>query len=286
MLRKRFGTALALVSMLSACGGGGGGSGSSPTPTPTASNPAPTPTPSPTAGCSLRDRQNWASAQLREWYLFPETLPASLDPGGYSSVEAYVDALTATARAQGRDRFFTYVTSIREEDAFYSSGSSAGFGFRLSYDTGARRVFVAEAFEGTPALAANIDRGTEILAVGESFGNLRSVSDLMASGGSSAVIAALGPPDPGVSRVLRVSDAGGTREINISKTDYSLTPVSSRYGARIIDDGGKRVGYVNLRTFIQQADPALRDAFAGFRASARSSSTCATMAAAWSRSPS
>ena len=266
MLRKRFGTALALVAMLSACGGGGGGSGSSPTPTPTASNPAPTPTPSPTAGCSLRDRQNWANAQLREWYLFPETLPASLDPGSYSSVEAYVDALTATARSQGRDRFFTYVTSIREEDAFYASGSSAGFGFRLSYDTAARRVFVAETFEGTPALAASIDRGTEILAVGESGGNLRLVSDLMASGGSNAVIAALGPPDPGVSRVLRVSDGAGTREINISKTDYSLTPVSSRYGARIIDDGGKRVGYVNLRTFISQADPALRDAFAGFRA--------------------
>jgi C-terminal processing protease CtpA/Prc len=266
MLRKRFGTALALVAMLPACGGGGGGGSSSPTPTPTASNPAPTPTPSPTAGCSLRDRQNWANGQLREWYLFPETLPASLDPGSYSSVEAYVDALTATARSQGRDRFFTYVTSIREEDAFYSSGSSAGFGFRLSYDTGARRVFVAEAFEGTPALAAGLDRGTEILAVGDTFGNLRSVSELMASGGSNAVIAALGPPDRGVSRVLRFSDAGGTREANISKTDYTLTPVSSRYGARIIDDGGKRVGYVNLRTFIQQADPALREAFAGFRA--------------------
>jgi carboxyl-terminal processing protease len=42
--------------------------------------------------------------------------------------------------------------------------------------------------------------------------------------------------------------------------------VSNRYGARIIQDGDKRVGYLNLRTFINTADPALRDAFAQFRA--------------------
>jgi carboxyl-terminal processing protease len=47
--------------------------------------------------------------------------------------------------------------------------------------------------------------------------------------------------------------------------DYELTPVSSRYGSQVIDDGGKKVGYVNLRTFINTADPALRNAFLAFR---------------------
>jgi len=54
--------------------------------------------------------------------------------------------------------------------------------------------------------------------------------------------------------------------VTISKTDYTLTPVSSRYGAKIIDDGGHRVGYVNLRTFINTADSPLRAAFAQFKA--------------------
>lgn len=45
-----------------------------------------------------------------------------------------------------------------------------------------------------------------------------------------------------------------------------LAPVSSRYGAQIISDGGQQVGYLNLRTFISTADPALRKAFATFRA--------------------
>ena len=257
---------LALAATLSSCGGGGGGSSAGSTGT--VATPAPTATATAVAsGCTVRARQDWAAAQLREWYLFPDTLPASLDPGGFATVDAYIDALTATARSQRRDRFFTYLTSIREEEAFFDSGSSAGFGIRLSTDAAARRVLVAEAFEGAPALAAGIDRGTEILAIGPAGGALRTVSDIIAAEGAGGVTDALGPTTAGTARSLRVSDAaGGTREVTVTKADYELTPVSSRYGAKVIDDGGRRVGYLALRTFISTADPALRRAFADFRA--------------------
>lgn len=265
MKRMRFGTALALVAMLAGCSGGGGGSVNAP-PTAGGGTTTPTPTPPATAGCSLRDRQNWAAAQLNEWYLFPETLPASLDPTPYASVDAYIDALTATARAQQKDRYFTYLTSIAEENAYYDSGSSAGYGFRLIGDTSARRVWVTESFEGAPALAAGLDRGTEILALGTSAANLRTVDSLIASGGLAAVSDALGAEAVGTTRVFRIRDAAGTRDVSASMADYALTPVSSRYGAKVIDDGGRKVGYVNLRTFINTADPALRAAFAQFKA--------------------
>ncbi|MHA6721653.1 S41 family peptidase [Sphingomonas sp. RS2018] len=258
-------TLVTLAALLSACGGSGGGSSSgtvSVTPTPTAGT---SPTPTATAGCSLRERQDWAAAQLREWYLFTELLPTNLNPASYSTVDAYVDALTATARAQRKDRYFTYLTSIADENAYYASGQTAGFGFRTSINSAQRRVFVSEAFEGAPALAAGIDRGTEILAIGTSASNLRTVSDIIALEGSAGVTTAFGPGDPGTTRVFRVTDAAGTRNVTVAKADYELTPVSSRYGARILDDGGKKVGYVNLRTFISTADPALRTAFAQFR---------------------
>ena len=256
-------TILIALSLAGCSGGGGSGSVSGGGGGPTGVTPTPTPTTA--AGCTLRERQTWAAAQLNEWYLFPETLPASLDPAPYSTVEAYVDALTATARAQGRDRYFTYVTSIAEENAYYNSGSSAGFGFRL-YLSG-NRLYSAETFEGTSALSAGIDRGTEIQAIGTTTGNLQNVSDILAAGGTDALTNALGPSTAGTSRVMRVSDAAaGTRVVTISKTDYTLTPVSSRYGAKIIDDGGHRVGYVNLRTFINTADSPLRAAFANFKA--------------------
>ena len=270
-MRVKFGAALGVLAMLSACGGGGGGGsilgggssgGVSPTPAPT-----PTPTPTSTAGCSLRERQDWALAQLREWYLFPETLPASLDPTPYATVDAYIDALTATARAQRRDRYFTYLTSIAEEDAYYDAGETAGFGTRFALDTSGRRLFVIESFEGTPALNAGIDRGTEILQIGTSSGNLRSVSSIIDSSGVDGLNDALGPDTVGTSRTFQfVTAEGTTRTETVAKADYALLPVSTRYGAKVLTDGGKRVGYINLRTFITTANQPLRDAFASFRA--------------------
>ena len=89
----------------------------------------------------------------------------------------------------------------------------------------------------------------------------------MAIGGPQAVSNALGPLDPGVTRVLSVRDQNGVvREVSLAKTDFALDPVSNRYGAKIINDGGKRVGYINLRTFIDPANADLRAAFADFRA--------------------
>ncbi|MCP3732882.1 S41 family peptidase [Sphingomonas sp. MG17] len=262
-LPARLTAATAALALLSACGGGGGsgsitGGGAAVTPTPT---------PTPVAStCSLSARKDWVQAQMNEWYLFPETLPASINPAAYADVQSFIDALTATARAQRKDRYFTYITSIAEENAYYNSGSSAGFGVRFSIDTAARRLFVSESFEGAPALTAGIDRGTEILSIGISVSTLRTVSDILASEGSAGITNALGPSTAGTSRVLRVTDAAGTRNLTVTKADYELTPVSSRYGAKVIDDGGRKVGYVNLRTFINTAETPLRNAFANFRA--------------------
>lgn len=261
--RRRFSASVAMMALVAGCGGGGGGSagggGGGTVVVPPTTPPA-------TAGCSLSDRQSWVAAQLNEWYLFPDLIATGVNPAAFSDINDYVDALVAPARAQNRDRFFTYVTSIAEEDAFFNSGSSAGFGVRLSTDVAARRLFIAEAFESAPALAAGIDRGTEILAIGTSAANLRTVDSIIASEGSAGITNALGPSTAGTTRVLRVRDSAGTREVSVAKADFTIAPVSSRYGAQIINDGARRVGYVNLRTFINTADPALRSAFSNFRA--------------------
>ncbi len=271
----RLGTALSAIALLSACGGGGGGNGGTgggsgqATPPPTAGTPPPPPTAS--AGCSVRERQDFVNTVLTANYLFPDLLPADRTPTE-PTVEAYIDRLTKAAADQNKDRGFTFITSIAEENAFIRSGSSAGFGVRILLE--GQRLFVTEAFEGAPALAAGIDRGTEILAIGNTSADARSVADIYGAAateeqrrqGARNVSAALGPTTAGTARFLRFRDAAGnTREATVTKADFALQPVSSRYGAKIIDEGGKRVGYVNLRTFIQTADPALRDAFLQFR---------------------
>ncbi len=253
-----------LMLVLAACGGGGAPSApptSAPTPSPT---PAATP---PTAGqCSLRQRQQWAEAQIREWYLFPDDLPATINPAQFSSLDAFINALTANARAAGRDRFFTFATSIAEEDAFINRGQTAAFGIRLRYDDGRGDVFVVDSIETGPAFAAGIDRGAEITAIGATPETLRSVTSLYTLGGAPAVASAFGPDTPGTTRTIEFRSAGAVRTVTIAKTVFNIPPVSSRFGVQTLPDGaGGRVGYVNLRSFINSARAPLRDAFQGFR---------------------
>lgn len=224
-------------------GGGGGGGGTS-------------------ASCTYAARAQWVRDTLNEWYLFPDLLDLTVNPAGFTDVQAYIDALVAPARAQSRDRYFTYITSIAEETALINSGSNAGFGIRLSYDTTANRVYVLEAFENAPGFLAGMDRGTELLTI-----NGQSVASLMASGGATAVSDALGPTQAGVSRTIGFRTVDGVqRTVAMSKTDYSLDPISDRYGVKILNDGTGSVGYVNLRTFIvEDAGNQLRAAFQQFK---------------------
>lgn len=243
---------------LAGCGGGGSNSLIA------APSPSPTPTPTPTQ-CSLRDRQVWAEAQIRENYLFPDDLPASLDPAPYTTVQAYIDALTANARAAGKDRFFTYITSIAEENAFFASGQTAAFGFRVTYDSNARRAFVLDVFETGPAFAAGFDRGAELLAIGTSPDNLVPVATLFAQGGATAVADALGPSQVGVTRSIRYTLNGTERTVTITRAEFNIPPVSPRFGVQLFDEPGGKIGYVNLRSFISSAETPLREAFARFR---------------------
>ena len=267
------GIILALTAGLAACGGGDDGgttSFSAPPPiagAPPATNDGPPPTGASAGTCSLRARQDWVLSQLQDFYLFPELLAQNVNPNNFSTVQEYIDALVAPARAEGRDKFFTFITSIEEENAFFASGETAGFGFRLTLDGGSNRLFIIDAFEGAPALAAGIDRGTELLAIGTNSNNLRSISNIIAAEGTAGLNAALGASTPGLSRVLQFRPAGGSViTTTVTKQNFDIPPISSRFGVRIFDDGGKRVGYINLRTFIGSADDALRDAFAQLRA--------------------
>lgn len=260
---SKFALTLALATTITACGGGGSSGGTTGA-TPT---PSPNPTPTPVAQCSLEARQDWALAQMQEWYLFPSLLNASVNKASHANLQSYIDALVAPARAQSKDRYFTYITSIEDENAFFQQGASAGFGFRLDFDPSDSSVHILESFEGTPALGQNIDRGTQILSIGTTSSNLQSVSAILNTLGPQGIINALGPDTIGTTRVLRVRDASGIeRELSLSKAEYALDPVSDIYGSKVIVDNGKKVGYLNLRTFIDTAGPDLIAAFGEFRA--------------------
>lgn len=244
---------------LSGCGGGGGGGSAAQAPTTTAP-------PTGSQSCTLRDRQLWAEQQIREWYLFPEDLAVNLDPAAYASVNAYIDALTATARALNKDRFSTYVTSIAQENAFNATGQTAAFGIRLGYDSANRTVTILDSYETGPAFTAGLTRGVRITAIGERPDSLVSVSDLFIRGGSAAISEALGPSTAGITRAIRYQPLDGPEAtVSVTKADFNIPPVSPTFGTQIITRGGQTIGYLNLRTFIASAETPLREAFQRFR---------------------
>ncbi len=125
------------------------------------------------------------------------------------TAEDLLDALTATARAQGKDRFFSYLTTKSAENSLLGEGQFVGFGFRSRTDAG-NRPFILDVFEGSPAAEAGLRRGDEVIAVDQGSGFV-PVSQSLADG-TSAFTDLLGAADVGVQRGLRVLRNGQTIE--------------------------------------------------------------------------
>ena len=241
---------LGAAMLVVACGGKGAGTGSG----------------APVGGgsCGVDSQKQFVLSAAREWYLFPELLPASIDPASFPTVTQFLDALTATARAQSRDRFFSYATSIQAEQALLGSGESAGFGFSVLTRTATAQAFLAQVFEGSAAADAGLARGDEILAVGTSAATLQTVTSLLAT--PDGLTNAFGPSTAGTARTLRWRNVAGTIfEREVVKRTFTITPVPAAQVRLIPRAGLAPIGHLTLRTFISTSDAQLRAAFDTFR---------------------
>ncbi|MDP9199176.1 MAG: S41 family peptidase [Pseudomonadota bacterium] len=200
----------------------------------------------------------------REWYLFLDLLPPTVDVGDYATAAELLDALTATARAQNRDRFFSHVTTPQADSSFLQEGQFIGFGFRTLID--GSQLQVPDAYEGSPAAEGGLVRGAEITHVDSGSGYVPIATILQTD---PELAEAFGPATEGVVRGLRFVLAGGQQvEAEITKRVVTIPPVPSA-GTAILSlpsNPSVPVGYLNLRTFISTAETPLRTAYAQFRA--------------------
>jgi len=242
VIRRRL-LGLFLAASLTACGGGGDGVVPS--------------------ACSVGAEKNFVRDVTYEWYLFPDLLPASVSTGQFDTAQQLLDFMTATARAQGKDRFFSYVTTKQEDNSFLQEGEFIGFGFRVRIE--GNRVFFMEAFENSPASAAGISRGAELLAVDSGNGYI-SVANILPS--DPNLTNAFGPATEGVVRGFRFTKDGILSQQSLTKRIVAIQPVPDD-GVQVLalpSNPSVKVGYVNLRTYITTAGTPLRDAFGQFRA--------------------
>jgi C-terminal processing protease CtpA/Prc len=214
--------------------------------------------------CNVTAQKEWMLATTRDWYYFDDLLPASVDLAQFPTAAELLDELTATARAQGKDRFFSFLTTRDEDSALLGEGEFIGFGLRTRTDPGPR-VFVSEVFEQSPASEAGIERADEIVAVDAGSGFV-TTADLLASGDTISDV--LGPAEIGLQRGLRLADpSAATREVSLTKRTVTIDPVPDDDGVRVLPLAGTSgVGYISLRSYISTADEQLRAAFTEFRA--------------------
>jgi C-terminal processing protease CtpA/Prc len=212
--------------------------------------------------CGVGAQKQWVLDATRDWYFFDDLLPADVDLASFATAPDLLDHLTATARAQGKDRFFSFLTTRAEDSALLGEGQFIGFGFRTRTDPGPR-IFVLEVFVPSPASEGGLQRGDEIVAVDSGEGFV-ATADLLASGDTINEI--LGPAEEGVRRGLRLAGPAGSREVSLVKRTVTIDPVPDDGGVRVLPLAGTAgVGYLNLRTYISTADAQLRDAFGDFR---------------------
>ncbi|HEU4517189.1 MAG TPA: S41 family peptidase [Steroidobacteraceae bacterium] len=236
-----------VCSLIAACGGsgdGGNGGGSS--------------------GCSVAREKRFVLDSAREWYLFRDQLQEGVDPDQYATAAEYLDALTADARADGKDRFFSYVTTREEDDAILQEGQFVGFGFRSHIE--GSQLWLTDVYEGSPAAAGGLVRGAEIthLDSGDGFVPMATVLEE-----DPNLAEAFGPATVGLERGMRFVPPGGTSTESVFAKEVVTIPPVPADGVQVLAlpaNPAVPVGYLGLRTFTTTAEAPLREAYADFRA--------------------
>ncbi|WP_265587379.1 S41 family peptidase [Sphingomicrobium arenosum] len=253
--------------MLASCGGGSGGTTTPPRSGGDGGGGVVTPPPTSGTSCSLSARKEWVLETLKEYYLYPDLVDDTVNPDNYTTLQSYIEALLAPAYAQKLDKAgFTYVRSIEEEEAQIANATYQDFGWRPSFEAG-NALIVLETFENGPAYKqAGIDRGALIKRVGRTAATL---TDPVTAYNNGTLIDLLFPAEDGAQTVVEFQPADYSnpgsylpaQTVTLTASEYSLDPVSKRYGVEVIGN----VGYVNLRTFAtSNAKTQLSSAFAEF----------------------
>ena len=242
--------AVALALLLAACGGGGGSGPAVP----------------PSATCSASDEKAWLRDFFAETYFWNHLAPRP-DPTPFESATSYFTALlypggdpilNGGGATWPRDRWSGSQSTDRYNQ-FYGEGRTMGYGLAVAglevAGQPTRPLLVRQVDPNSAAALNDLRRGDRVLSV-----NGRAASELIAAND----FAALSATATGQVLNLRVARGSVEREVSLASATYDIVPLPQ--GRVVTTPGGRRLGYVQLQTFISQAQAPLETQFAEFRA--------------------
>ncbi len=267
MTRPAILTTMCAALLLAACGGGsdGGAPGGGTTP-PTGGGDSEPPIGSGigTPACTSLAQREFVFDVMQDWYLFPELLPPGATPTSASTPQALVDFLAAEARRRGFDRFFSGVTTITSDQAFFGEGRFEGFGFgwREVSEPGGVVIRIAQVIPGSPAEQGGLARGQRIVSInGQTIFSSAQVSQALSTVASG-----------GQAQFTVVSPAGAEIEAEVTRGIVTTVPLVCRScpedGPPVLifeRENLPGVAYIDFRSFISPAAPVLNDIFAALR---------------------
>jgi C-terminal processing protease CtpA/Prc len=194
--------------------------------------------------CDTSGKNLYTRETMDSFYLWYERMPP-VDPLTYASPEAYLDAV----RYRPIDASFSWMTSRDSYEALFRNSQNVGIGMTMVVQGGELRI--QQVFPDGPGAEAGMSRGDRIVEV-----NGRPVAALIALGQLGL---AFGPAAEGSELNLTFVDMAGVRRAaHIVQRAYTIPTVSH---TRVFQTGGRRVGYIFFRNFVEPSFAALDAAF-------------------------
>ncbi|MBN1143989.1 MAG: hypothetical protein JXA72_06185 [Bacteroidales bacterium] len=180
---------------------------------------------------------------MKEYYLWYDHLPSSVDYGDYSNPQEFIDAI----RYEEYDRW-SYVQTINEFNQF-SQGKMYGHGFSFGSDESGN-IRVVYVFRNTQIANSGVQRGWIITKVNGTTVNEDNIRGL------------LGESKAGVTNIIDFLDENGTPvNLTLTKEEIQITPVLHY---EVINQGDIKIGYLVFEEFIRPAYPEFEEAFSYF----------------------
>ena len=271
-MSKQLVIALILSVLVTACGGGGGGGSPLSNPTGGGSSGGSGGGSTTSDPCGVSAQIDFVEDLATDYYYWYDEL-ADVDKSLYSNAQDYLAAIMrpiwcdladtpGNCQSTGRDPGFSYLTTIEADTQRFESGTFYGYGVRYRLING--DFYFSDAYEGGPAFLAGIRRGQRLVAVDRGDGFV-SWEQIIADDSAELPEAVFGPRGQLQTTIFRVAYDGSEQDISVTTAETSTPPIAGT-PTLIPTQGGNPIGYINFRTFIDDADQPLRDAAETFAA--------------------